>query len=138
MGDGDERAIGRMLAGRRVAIVGLSDDPAKPSHRIAAYLLAAGYDLVGINPACRATLGVPCYPALADVPGGPVDVVNVFRRPAACEQVVRDAVAAGAKGVWLQSGIVNDDARRTAVAAGLDFVQDRCIMVEHAARRTGS
>ena len=63
---------------------------------------------------------------------GPIDVVNVFRRPLACAQVVRDAIAVGAKGVWLQTGILNDEAKRLAAEAGIDFVQDRCIMVEHA------
>ena len=133
----DATAIGRMLAGRRIAVVGLSDDPARPSHGVSAHMLAAGYTILPVNPNCTSALGQPCHATLADIPGGPVDVVNVFRRPLACGQVVRDAIAAGAKGVWLQSGIVNDEAKRLAADAGLDFVQDRCIMVEHARRRHG-
>lgn len=125
--------IGRMLAGRRLAVVGLSDDPSRPSHRVSAYMQRAGYTILPVNPSCDTALGVPCYPSLADVPG-PVDVVNVFRRPLACPQVVRDAIAVGAKGVWLQTGIVSDEARQLAADAGLDFVQDECIMVAHAMR----
>ena len=128
-------AIGRMLAGRRIAVVGLSDDPSRPSYRVSAHMLAAGYTILPVNPNCGTALGQPCHATLTDIPGGPVDVVNVFRRPLACAQVVRDAIAAGAKGVWLQSGIVNDEAARLATEAGLDFVQDRCIMVEHLGRR---
>ncbi len=129
-----EAAIARMLAGRRIAVVGLSDDPSRPSHGVSAAMLAAGYTIVPVNPNCRSALGQACYATLADIPGGPVDVVNVFRRPLACAGVVRDAIAAGARGVWLQSGIVNDEARRLAAEAGLDFVQDRCIMVEQMRR----
>ena len=130
----DEAAIGRMLAGRRLAVVGLSDDPSRPSHGVSAHMLAAGYTILPVNPNCRTALGQKCFAKLADVPG-PVDVANVFRRPLACAQVVRDAIAIGAKGVWLQSGIVNEEARRIATDAGLDFVQDRCIMIEQMRRR---
>ena len=126
--------IGRMLAGRRLAVVGLSDDPSRPSYRVSAYMQRAGYTILPINPSCDTALGAACYPSLADVPG-PVDVVNVFRRPLACPDVVRAAIAIGAKGVWLQSGIVSDEARQLAADAALDFVQDRCLMVEHAGRR---
>ena len=132
----DENAvIERMLAGRRFAVVGLTDDPSRPSYRVSAYMLRAGYTILPVNPTAATTMGLSCYPTLADVPGGPVDVVNVFRRPLACPQVVRDAIAAGARGVWLQSGIVSDEARQLAAAAGIDFVQDRCVMVEHGGRR---
>ena len=126
--------IGRMLAGQRIAVVGLSDDPSRPSYRVSAYMQRAGYTILPVNPSCDTALGVPCHKSLADVPG-PIDVVNVFRRPLACADVVRDAIAAGARSVWLQSGIVNDEARQLAADAGLDFVQDRCIMIEHAGRR---
>ena len=75
-------------------------------------------------------LGLKCYASLEDVPGT-IDVVDVFRRPEFCADVVRSAVAAGAKGVWLQSGIVSPEAEQVAAEAGIDFVQDRCLKVEH-------
>jgi predicted CoA-binding protein len=74
-------------------------------------------------------LGLTCYPSLADIPG-PIDLVDVFRRPEHCADVTRQAVAVGAKGVWLQSGIVSPEAQRIAREAGIDFVQDRCLKVE--------
>jgi len=132
----DDAAIGRMLAGRRIAVVGLSDDPARPSFGVSAHMQRAGYTILPVNPNGRMVLGQPCHPTLAAAAAavGPIDVVNVFRRPLACAQVVRDAIAVGAKGVWLQSGIVNDEAERLAAEAGIDFVQDRCIMVEQMRR----
>jgi len=122
-----------MLGAGRIAIVGLSDDPSRPSYEIATYLLGQGYAVVPVNPNHAAVLGMKCYPSLKDVPGE-IDVVNVFRRSEFCADVTRDAIAAGAKGVWLQSGIRNEDARRLAAAAGIDFVQDRCILLEHRMR----
>jgi predicted CoA-binding protein len=127
-------AIDRMLKAKRVAIVGMSDDPSRPSHGIAGYLAAHGYEVIPVNPNHDQVLGQQCYAALADVPGE-IDLVNVFRRPQFCADVTREAIARGAKGVWLQAGIRNEEARRLAEEAGVDFVQDRCIMVEHMARR---
>ena len=127
-------AVDRMLKARRIAVVGLSDDPSRPSHGIASYLMSHGYEVIGVNPTHEKVLGQKCYARLADVPG-PVDLVNVFRRSEFCADVAREAIAAGAKGVWLQSGIRNDEARQLTEAAGIDFVQDRCIMVEHMMRR---
>ena len=124
-----------MLAGRRVAIVGLSPNPSRISHQIAEYLQRSGYSIIPINPTFTGSiLSEPCVATLAEAPG-PIDFVNVFRRSEFCEAVTRDAIAAGAKGVWLQSGIASDGARKLAEAAGIDFVQDRCVMVEHARRR---
>jgi predicted CoA-binding protein len=127
-------AVDRMLKAKRVAIVGLSDDPSRPSHGIAGYLAANGFEIIPVNPNHGQVLGQKCYASLRDVPGA-IDLVNVFRRPQFCADVTRDAIAKGAKGVWLQAGIRNEDARRMAEEAGVDFVQDRCIMVEHMARR---
>jgi len=127
--------IRRMLSVRRMAIVGMSDDPMRPSHMIAQYLQSHGYEIVGVNPKHAMVLGEPCYRTLSDVPGK-IDLVNVFRRPLACGQVARDALARGdVKGLWLQSGIFNDEARELCAHAGIDFVQNRCIMIEHRAHR---
>ena len=130
-GKGDANsAAARMLRGRRIAIVGLSDDPSRPSHGVAAYLRAAGKEIVPVNPNCKSVMGLKSYPALEDVPG-PIDVVNVFRQAEHCPRIAQSAVAIGAKGVWLQSGVVSAEAERIARAAGIDFVQDRCMKVEH-------
>ena len=127
-------AIDRMLKAKRIAVVGMSDDPDRPSHGIGGYLLAHGYEVIPVNPSHDAVLGKKCYGSLADVPGE-IDLVNVFRRPEFCADVTREAIAAGAKGVWLQAGIRNEEAGRLAAEAGIGFVQDRCIMVEHMQRR---
>ncbi|HEV2294419.1 MAG TPA: CoA-binding protein [Tepidisphaeraceae bacterium] len=129
----DAAAIERMLSANRIAVVGLSDDPGRPSFQIASYLRGEGYEIVPVNPTHAAVMGLKSYPTLQDVPGQ-VDVVNVFRRPAFCADITRDAIAIGAKGVWLQSGIRDDEAKEIAAAAGIDFVQDRCIMIEHRMR----
>lgn len=127
---GEADAVRRMLAGRRIAVVGLSEDPSRASYGVASYLESVGKEIVPVNPNHRRVLGRACYASLEDVPG-PIDVVDVFRRPEFCADVVRSAVAIGAKGVWLQSGIVSPEADRIAREAGIDFVQDRCMKIDH-------
>ena len=122
--------VRRLLAGKRVAVVGLSDDPSRASHGVASYLVSVGKEVIPVNPNHTRVMGLKCYPSLEAVPG-PIDVVDVFRRPEHCADVVRSAVAVGAKGVWLQSGIVSEEAKRIAREAGIDFVQDRCMKVDH-------
>jgi predicted CoA-binding protein len=119
-----------MLSAKRIAIVGLSDDSARASYAIGEYLLEQGYEVAPVNPNHREVMGMKCYASLKDVPGA-VDLVNVFRRPEYCAQVAREAIEVWAKGIWLQSGIRNAQARQAAEAAGIDYVEDRCIMVEH-------
>lgn len=131
----DDATIRRLLAGRRIAVVGLSDDPMRPSHDVAAYLLRAGYDIIAVNPAVAEVFGRRSYARLLDVPGA-VDVVNVFRRSEFVVEIVREAVEKGAKGIWLQQGVWSNEAERIARDAQIDFVQDRCIKVEHARRVT--
>jgi predicted CoA-binding protein len=130
----ESAAVDRMLKAKRIVIVGMSDDPSRPSHGIGGYLVAHGYEVIPVNPNHDQVLGQKCYARLSDVPGE-IDLVNVFRRPQFCADVTREAIEAGAKGVWLQAGIRNEEARTMAEEAGVDFVQDRCIMVEHMARR---
>jgi predicted CoA-binding protein len=115
---------------RRVAIVGLSDDPARPSYRAAVHLRAYGYRITPVNPNVGEVLGVPAVPTLADVPE-PLEIVDVFRRPSALPAVVDEAIALGAKAIWLQLGLVDEAAAARARAAGIPFVQDRCIKMEH-------
>ena len=131
--DDESAVIRRMLTGKRIAVVGLSDDPTRPSHDVASYLRSIGKEVIPVNPNHRTVLGLKCYATLEAVPGA-IDVVDVFRRPEFCAEVVRSAIAAGARGVWLQSGIVSREAERLAAEAGIDFVQDRCLKVEHVFR----
>ena|SRR5687768_2288741 len=126
----DADAIRRMLAGKRIAVVGLSHNPSRPSHDVASYLRSVGKEIVPVNPRYTSVMGLTCYPSLAAAPG-PIDVVDVFRRAEFCPDVARDAVAAGAKGIWLQSGITSEEAREIAKKAGIDFVENRCLKVEH-------
>ena len=126
----EQTVIRRMLRARRIAVVGLSDDPMRASFGVASYMQAHGYEIIPVNPNHATVLGQKCYASLADVPG-PVELVNVFRRPEYCGDVARDAVAIGAGGIWLQSGIFSEEAARVAHLAKMPFVQNRCIMVEH-------
>lgn len=126
----DDAAVRALLLGmRRVAVVGISENPERASHGIARFLIGQGIEVVGVNPQLREVLGVPVYPALSDVPG-PIDVVDVFRRSEAVPAIVDAAIAAGARAVWLQEGVVHAEASRTAVAAGLVVVADRCLYKE--------
>ena len=129
----NDSAMQRLLAARRIAVVGISDDPSRASHYVSEYLQTQGYEILGVNPKHAQVLGQPCYPALAQVPQ-PVDVVLVFRRPEHVPPIAQEAVAIGAKGIWLQSGIRSPAAQRIAQDAAIDFVQDHCMMVEHRRR----
>ncbi len=119
---------------RTIAVVGLSPRPDRDSHRVAAYLQAAGYRVVPVHPAGGVILDEAVYPSLRDVPEGiQVDLVDVFRRGDHLPGVVAEAVASR-PGIplWLQFGVVHAEAEETALEAGLDVVVDRCIKVEHA------
>ncbi|HTS65105.1 MAG TPA: CoA-binding protein [Candidatus Acidoferrales bacterium] len=116
---------------RRIAMVGLSSNPFRPSHFAAIYLLAEGYDVTPVNPRESEVLGRRCYPTVADVPG-PLEVVDIFREPAAVPEIVEQAIAKQAKVVWMQLGVVHEEAARRAREAGLEVVMDRCMKIEHA------
>jgi predicted CoA-binding protein len=125
-----------MLEGKRIAVVGLSDSPARASYGVGAYLKEQGYEVVPVNPNHSQVMGMKCYASLREVPGK-IDVVDVFRRAEFCAEVVREAIEVGAKGVWLQVGIRSDEGRKLAREAGIYFVEDRCLMVEHMRRGGG-
>ena len=132
---GRERdAIGRMLGARTVAIVGLSDDPNRTSNHVGGFLQDAGFAIIPINPNCKTVFGQPCLASLDELKEPP-DVVLVFRRSEYTPQVAEEAVAAKAKGLWLQTGIRNAQARKIAEDSDLDYIEDRCMMVEHLRRR---
>ena len=116
---------------RTWAVVGCSPDPTRDSHRIAALLQRRGFRVVPVNPAADTILGERCYPSVADIPPGVgVEVVDVFRRSDAAGAHVDEAIAAGAKGVWLQLGVIDEAAAQRARAAGLHTVMDRCPAIE--------
>lgn len=122
---------------RHVAIVGMSDNPARASHFVATYLLGAtDYDVSFVNPRIDEVLGRPVYASLDALPSAP-DIVDVFRRRDDLAAVTDGAIAAGARSVWFQLGLRDDEAAATAAAAGLDVVQDRCLKIEHARFRGG-
>jgi uncharacterized protein len=128
----DDRRLRALLEeSRTIAVVGLSSKPWRASHRVASYLQAAGYRIIPVNPKETEVLGEQAYPSLKDVPE-PVDVVDVFRRAENTPDIARRAVQIGAKALWLQSGIVNEEAGRIAEEGGLSVIMDRCMMVEHA------
>ncbi len=117
-----------------VAVVGYSDKSDRPSNQIAEYLAQHGFDVYRVNPTLASDPGVNAegkriYASLADIPV-PIDVVDVFRRPEHVPEVVQEAVDVGAKAIWMQLGIINEEAARSADAAGLDVVMDRCMKVE--------
>ena len=119
---------------RRIAVVGISAEWHRPSYFAAKYMLEHGYTVIPVNPKYESVLGQPCYPDLrtARAKAGPLDMVDCFRRAEDIEPLAQEAIAIGAKTLWLQLGIVNEAAARAARAAGLDVVMDRCVKIEHA------
>jgi len=117
---------------RTIAVVGLSDDPLRPSNGVSAYLQRAGYRIIPVNPSVPEILGETCYATLRDIPEK-VDVVDVFRKSEAVGPIAEDAIAIGAKYLWLQEGVINPAAAEKAVQAGLRVVMDKCMLKEHRA-----
>jgi predicted CoA-binding protein len=117
---------------RVIAVVGLSDNPSRPSHGVAAYLQRHGYRVIPVNPKLTEVLGEKAYPTLSAVPE-PVDVVDIFRKPEAVPAIVEEAISRGAKVIWMQEGIVHNAAADRARAAGLRVVMNKCMLKEHAA-----
>jgi uncharacterized protein len=115
----------------RIAMVGLSSNPFRPSHFAAIYLLSEGYDVTPVNPREKQVLGRESYPSVLAVPGE-VDVVDIFREAAAVPAIVEEAIAKKAKVVWMQLGVVHEAAAERARQAGLEVVMDRCMKIEHA------
>jgi len=115
---------------RSIAVVGLSPKPDRPSHRVAAYLLRAGYEIVPVNPGHETILGRTCYPDLKSVPGT-VDIVNIFRRSELVLPVVLEAIEKKVRVIWMQLGIVNREAAALAEKQGITVIMDRCIQVDH-------
>lgn len=120
-----------LLNAKTIAIVGLSGNPLRASNFVGFYLRRHGYDVIPVNPREQTIFGEKSHASLRDVPV-PVDIVNVFRAPDALPGIARDAVAIGAKCLWCQFGVVNEEGARIAEEGGVSVVMDRCIKVEHA------
>jgi uncharacterized protein len=118
---------------KTVAVVGLSDNPLRPSHGVSAYLQAQGYRIIPVNPQIQEALGEKSYPSLLDVPEK-IDIVDIFRRPEFVEEVVDQAIQLKVPAVWMQEEVIHEKAAKKARQAGIFVVMDRCILLEHRAR----
>ena len=121
---------GKGRAPRTIAVVGLSENPAKPSHSVSAYMQKQGYRILPVNPAVASVLGEISYPSLRDLPIKP-DVVNVFRLPQFIPAIVDEMIELNLKNLWVQLGIRHEEAAKRAEAAGIHVVMDRCLHIEH-------
>jgi predicted CoA-binding protein len=129
----DEDIVELLRTARRIAVVGASSNPARPSNGVFRSMVAAGYECVPVNPNETAVEGVAAVATLAEAAialGGRIDIVDVFRRPELTEEIAREAVAVGARALWLQLGVVNWNAARIAAEGGLAVVMDRCTAIE--------
>lgn len=126
----EPRTIRDMLASKTIAVIGLSEDPAKPSHFVSAYLQQHGYKIYPINPSLPEVLGEKSYASLSELPAKP-DLVNVFRLPKFIPAIVDEMMHLALSNLWVQQGILNLEAAARAEAAGIHVVMDRCLMVEH-------
>ncbi|GAC1645511.1 MAG: CoA-binding protein [Acidobacteriaceae bacterium] len=127
----DPQIIEELLkTAKTIAVVGLSDSPARPSYGVSAYMQARGYRIIPVNPTIEAALGERAYKNLAEVPD-PIDVVDVFRQPSAVPEIVDEVIRRKIPYLWLQESVVHGDAAARAEAAGVKVVMDRCILKDH-------
>lgn len=137
--DEDRKILNILAENKSVAVVGMSADPTKPSNRVPKYLMEQGYKVIPVNPTKDEIMGLKSYKSLLDVPDQ-IDIVDVFRRPEQALEVVKEAVERkkqrkDVKVIWLQEGIVNDEAKKIAEENGIVFVQDKCMFREHLKHR---
>ena len=122
---------------KTIAVVGLSDNPMRPSHGVSAYMQAAGYKIVPVNPQIEEALGEESYPSLLEMPpevAEKIDLVDVFRRPEYVDEIVEQAIQLKVPAIWLQEGVIDERAAEKARKAGMFVVMDRCVLKEHRAR----
>ena len=129
----EPETIAKILSMKSVAVVGLSDNPERPSFGVAKYLMEKGYEITPVNPGINEWMGKKSFP---DLPSAlqKIEVVDIFRKSDAVPEIVEQAIKIGAKAVWMQEGVVNEAAAKRAEEAGLLVVMGRCLMKEHAAR----
>ncbi len=125
-----EEIVQVLKQSKTIAVVGMSPKPDRPSHDVAKYLMDHGFEVIPVNPGQSEILGRKCYRSLKDVPGE-IDIVDIFRPSDAVPEIVEEAVARGAKTIWMQLGIVNNAAAERAKAAGMTVVMNKCLKVEH-------
>jgi len=125
----DHEMTDLLRTSKTIAVVGLSSNPLRPSFGVSRFLQRQGFRIIPVNPNEPEVLGERAYPSVKDIPDS-IDIVNVFRRPARVPEVVDEALAKGARCLWMQEGVVNHEAARKAEAAGLPVVMDRCILKE--------
>jgi len=118
---------------RTIAVVGLSDDPLRPSHGVSAYMQSQGYRIIPVNPQIESCLGEEAYASLLEVPEK-VDIVNIFRRPEFVEEIVDQAIQLKVPAIWMQEDVIHEKAAANARRAGIFVVMDRCILQEHRTR----
>lgn len=119
---------------RTIAVVGASSNPARASNHVASYMKAQGYRVIPVNPNEQIVIGEQAYPSLTAVPGS-IDLVDIFRKSEDVLPIVEEAIARGAKAIWMQEGVINEAAAQLAREAGLAVVMDRCWLKDHVARR---
>jgi len=127
---GAEKIAELLKSGKTIAVVGLSDNPARTSYRVSAYMQSQGYRIIPVNPAISEALGEKAYPTLSDVPEK-IDIVNIFRQPEYVPEVVEEAIRLKVPAIWMQEGVVHEEAAEKARQAGIFVVMDRCILKEH-------
>jgi predicted CoA-binding protein len=118
---------------KTIAVVGLSNSPMRPSHGVSAYMQTQGYHIIPVNPHIEESLGQKSYPSLLEVPEK-IDIVNIFRRPDAVEEIVDQAIQLKVPMIWMQESVINEPAAQKARKAGIFVVMDQCILKEHRAR----
>ncbi len=128
--EGDKAIETILQKARTIAVVGASPKPGRDSGSIASFLAAKGYTVIPVNPVYQEVLGMKCYPDLTSI-GSPVDIVDIFRNPDEVLPIIDEAIATGAKTVWMQLGVVNAEAAKKAEQAGIQVIMDRCIAVEY-------
>jgi len=121
-----------LASAKTIAVVGLSPNPSRPSYEVSLYIKSHGYRILPVNPGHREILGERCYSSLMEI-DVPIDIVDIFRRPEAVPDIVEEAIAKKAKAIWMQEGIVHNEAAERAKKAGLMVVMNKCILKEHAA-----
>ncbi len=126
--DLDEEIVSLAQNPGTIALVGASPKPERPSHQVMAYLLNQGFTVIPVNPGQEEILGQKCYPSLSAIPSNiSIDTVVIFRRPDAVPQIVEEAISRGVKAIWMQEGVINEEAAKQAKQAGLQVVMNFCI-----------